>query len=268
MTALAGRQVLGLDYPEINLTEPEVIDQVCQFEPDLVLNAAAWTDVDGAEDNPEACYAVNVTGVQHLALACRRSGTPLVQVSTNEVFPGHPSTFYREWDATGARSGTYARSKEAAEKAVLGLLGGRFFIVRTAWLYNHGGHNFNAKIMAAADEHAALRVVADEFGNPTYAPDLAQAIVRLADSDHYGIYHLTNNGYCSRYEWAREALRLAGREHVPVTPITSAEWPRRTMPPAHAILLNSAAAALGIRLRPWQEGLAAYFEHEALIGER
>lgn len=267
LDALADRQILALDYPEVDMTQPAIVDLIAGFGPDLVLNAAAWTNVDGAEDTPDACYAVNVTGVQHLALACRRSGAALVHVSTNEVFPGEPGRFYHEWDATGPRSGVYARSKEAAEKVVASLLAGSFFIVRTAWLYNNGGNNFNAKIIAAAEKHGSLRVVADEFGNPTYAPDLAAAIVRLIDSGHHGIYHFTNSGYCTRYQWAVEALRLAGLGHVPVAPIAATEWHRRTTPPPHAILLNSAGAALGITLRPWQEALAAYFEQDVLRSE-
>ncbi len=260
LDALHGRQLLPLDFPEVDMSQPAIVDQIADFGPQLVINAAAWTDVDGAEEKPDACYAVNVTGVQHLALACQRSGAALLHVSTNEVFPGEPARFYREWDATAARSGVYARSKEAAEKAVISLLAGRFYLVRTAWLYNRGGNNFNAKIVAAAEKHGSLRVVADEFGNPTYAPDLAAAIVRLVDSGHHGIYHFTNSGYCTRHQWAVEALRLAGRGEAPVTPISSGEWPRRTTPPPHAILLNTTGAALGITLRPWQEALAAYFE--------
>ncbi|MCB0239311.1 MAG: sugar nucleotide-binding protein, partial [Anaerolineae bacterium] len=222
----------------------------------------AWTDVDGAEEKQDACYAVNVLGVKHLATACQRSGAALLHVSTNEVFPGQPGRFYREWDTTGARSGVYARSKEAAEKLVTTMLGGRFYIARTAWLYNNGGNNFISKIIAAADKHGELRVVADEFGSPTYAPDLAAAIVQLIDSGHFGIYHLTNSGYCTRHQWAVELLHQAGRSDVPVTPISSAEWYRRTTPPPHAIILNTAAAVLGIQLRSWQAALAAYFEQE------
>lgn len=263
MAALAGRQVLALDYPEVDMSQPAIIAQIAGFGPDLVINAAAWTNVDGAEEKPDACYAVNVTGVQHLALACQRSGAALLHVSTNEVFPGEPGRFYSEWDAPAPRSGVYARSKEAAEKVVVSLLAGRFYLVRTAWLYNNGGANFNAKIIAAAEKHGSLRVVADEFGNPTYAPDLAAAIVQLIDSGHHGIYHLTNSGYCSRYQWAVEVLRLAGRVDVPVTPISSGEWPRRTTPPPHAILLNTTGSALDITLRPWQEALAEYFERDA-----
>jgi dTDP-4-dehydrorhamnose reductase len=261
MERLADRQILALDFPEVDMTRPAIVEQVADFRPEVVINAAAWTNVDGAEDTPDACYAANVTGVQHLALACQRSGAALVQISTNEVFPGEAARFYREWDATAARSGVYARSKEAAEKVVISLMAGRFTIARTAWLYNNGGNNFIAKIVAAADKQGALRVVADEFGNPTYAPDLADAIARLIDLRHCGIYHLTNSGYCTRHQWALEILSLAGRGDVPVTPVSSGEWPRRTTPPPHAILLNTAAAALGIVLRPWQEGLAAYFTH-------
>lgn len=254
--------VLALDYPEIDMTRPAIIEQVCDFRPQVVINAAAWTDVDGAEEKQDACYAVNVLGVKHLATACQRSGAALLHVSTNEVFPGQPGRFYREWDTTGARSGVYARSKEAAEKLVTTMLGGRFYIARTAWLYNNGGNNFISKIIAAADKHGELRVVADEFGSPTYAPDLAAAIVQLIDSGHFGIYHLTNSGYCTRHQWAVELLHQAGRSDVPVTPISSAEWYRRTTPPPHAIILNTAAAVLGIQLRSWQAALAAYFEQE------
>lgn len=262
MDALADRALLALDFPETDITRPAVIDEIVAFQPELVINAAAWTDVDGAEDNADRCYAVNVTGVQHLALACQRSGAALLHISTNEVFPGAAGRFYREWDATAAHNGVYARSKEAAEKVVISLLAGRFYIVRTAWLYNNGGNNFNVKIAAVADRHGSLRVVDDEFGNPTYAPDLAAAIVQLVDSQRHGIYHFTNSGHCTRYEWAVESLRLAGRD-VPVTPIASSEWQRRTTPPLHAILLNTTGAAQGIILRPWREALAAYYENEA-----
>jgi len=263
LDALAAHQVLALDYPEVDMTSPAIVDQICDFQPDAVINAAAWTNVDGAEDDPDACYAVNVTGVQHLALACLRSNASLVHVSTNEVFPGEAARFYREWDETGPRSGTYARSKAAAERVVQSLLAGRFYIVRTAWLYNNGGNNFISKIIAAAGARGALKVVADEFGSPTYAVDLANAMVRLVASGHFGVYHLTNSGYCTRHQWAVELLRQSGRDDVPVTPISSAEWPRRTSPPPHAIIVNTVGAALGITLRPWQEALAAYFEQDA-----
>ena len=132
--------------------------------------------------------------------------------------------------------------------------------VRTAWLYAAGGRNFPHRIIELADERGALKVVTDEIGNPTYVVDLAQAIVRLIATHAYGIYHLVNEGVASRYEFAKEILRLSGRGHIPVAPITSAEFQRASIPPLHAPLTNNAAAALGIRLRPWQEALAAFLQ--------
>jgi dTDP-4-dehydrorhamnose reductase len=135
--------------------------------------------------------------------------------------------------------------------------------VRVAWLYGPGGNNFPAKIIQAADRLGSLRVVADEVGNPTYAPDAAQAMLQLIQQGCYGIYHLTNQGQASRYEWAREILSQSGRGEVPVTPIALADWPRPAPPPPHAVLVNQAAAALGIQLRPWQVALQDYFSEQS-----
>ena len=234
-----------------------IIPLITDFRPDLVIHTAAWTDVDGAERNPDSAYAVNALGTQNVALACQTSGAAMVYLSTNEVFDGQAAEPYREWD-TPAPISVYARSKLAGERIAQMLLN-RLYIVRTAWVFAPGGHNFPSKILAAADRLGALRVVDDEIGNPTYAPDLAQALVRLVHTGRFGIYHLTNEGACSRYEWAREILRLSGREHVPITPISSQEWSRLARPPLRAVLANTAAAALGIRLRHWREALADYF---------
>lgn len=241
-----------------------IIPLIAGFHPDLVIHAAAWTDVDGAERDPDAAYAVNALGTQNVALACQAAGAAMVYLSTNEVFDGQATEPYREWDTPSPIS-VYARSKLAGERIAQMLLN-RLYIVRTAWVFAPGGRNFPSKIIAAADRLGALRVVDDEIGNPTYAPDLAQALVRLICTGRFGIYHLTNEGACSRYEWAREILRLSGREHVPITPISSQEWSRLARPPLRAVLANTAAAALGIRLRPWQEALADYFAVGEFIG--
>ncbi len=185
-----------------------------------------------------------------------------MQVSTNEVFAGAPGVFYREYDATAvdmATKGIYARSKLAGERAVL-TRHPRTILARVAWLFGPGGQNFPTKITAAADQHGALRVVADEFGNPTYAPDAAAGLARLIAADRPGIYHIVNEGHCSRFELAQAVLSAGGRGHIPLTPISSDEWPRPTPPPPHAVLINQAAAALGVTLRPWQEAVAEYVE--------
>jgi dTDP-4-dehydrorhamnose reductase len=182
----------------------------------------------------------------------------MVFVSTNDVFDGRLGRPYHEWDTPSPRS-VYARSKAAGEFYVRNLLD-HFYIARTSWLYARGGDNFVTKIIAAADKHGALRVVTDEVSAPTYAPDLAGAIAQLIRSEHYGFYHFSNGGICSRYDWARKILDLSGRGQVPIAPITSDEWQRAAPPPLYAPILNSAGAALGITLRSWEEALEAYFE--------
>jgi dTDP-4-dehydrorhamnose reductase len=135
--------------------------------------------------------------------------------------------------------------------------------VRTAWLYAQSGKNFVSKMIQLADERGELQVVTDEVSSPTYAPDLAQAIANLIRTDHYGIYHFTNEGVCSRYDFAVKILELAGRGHVPIRSITSDQYTRASIPPLYAPIRNfCAATALGITLRPWEEALRAYFDAE------
>jgi dTDP-4-dehydrorhamnose reductase len=241
--------------PGHDIADPAIATAVAEARPDVVINAAAWTDVDGAEEAPEDAFAVNALGPKYLAEGCARCGAELVQISTNEVFAGEAGRFYREYEQT-APSSVYARSKAAGELAAAVL--DRLYIVRVAWLYGPGGSNFPAKISAAADRFGALRVVSDEYGNPTYAPDAAAAVALLIGTRRYGIYHFVNEGCASRYDWAVELMRLTARAALPVTPVGAHEWPRPAMPPPHAVLVNQAGAALGIELRDWREALAEY----------
>jgi len=261
--ALAGHQILGLDLPEHDITDPATIgDAVVEFQPDVVIHAAAMTNVDGCQQDPELAYRVNALGTQNIALACGRCGAAMVHVSTNEVFDGTLGRPYYEWEPPAPLS-IYARSKVAAEFYVRNLLN-RFYIVRTAWLYAPGGNNFVTKIIAAADRLGALEVVTDEVGAPTFAPDLAQAIAALIPTGHYGFYHFTNSGICSRYDWANSILELSGRSGVAVKPITSDQWQRAAPPPLYAPIVNFSGAALGITLRPWEEALQEYIAGEQL----
>ncbi len=253
--------LLGIDLPEHDITDAAAVAHtVAAFRPDVVLHPAAMTDVDRCAHEPELALRVNGLGTQNLALACRKADAVLLTISTNEVFDGAKGAPYYEYEAPRPIN-AYARSKLAAEFYTRLHLH-RFYIVRTAWLYAPGGVNFPAKIIAAADEHDRLQVVIDEIGNPTYAPDLAKAIVKLIQTEHYGIYHLTNSGLCSRYEFARAILARAGRDHVPVEPIVSEQWPRASTPPLHCALHNFAGAALGITLRHWREALEDYFARQ------
>lgn len=246
--------------PRYDIADPAIADAVAETAPDVVINAAAWTDVDGAENAPRFAFEVNALGPKYLAEGCARCGGALVQISTNEVFAGKMGRFYHEYEQTSPGS-VYARSKAAGEQAAAAILD-HLYIVRVAWLYGAGSSNFPAKISAAADRHGALRVVNDEFGNPTYAPDVAAALAKLVEMQRYGIYHLVNEGCASRYDWTVELLRLTGRERLPVEPIRASEWPRPTTPPPHAVLVNQAASALGIALRGWREALREYVQTE------
>jgi len=268
--ALAEHTLTGCDLPELDITDRAAIAAaIAGFAPEVVIHAAAWTDVDGCARDPERAYCINALGTQNIALACAACGAAMVYISTNEVFDGTATEPYREWDPPHPIN-PYARSKAAGEWFVRHLLT-RFYIARTAWLYAPGGRNFSNphRVIQLADDAStgsaqggALRVVTDEVGNPTYAPDLAAALAALIRTGAYGVYHLTNAGHCSRYDFAREILRISGREHVPVEPITLAEFQRASTPPRFAPLANTAATALGIALRPWQDALVEFLQSE------
>ena len=181
-------------------------------------------------------------------------------VSTNEVFDGTKTEPYLEFDPLHPIN-VYGRSKAAGERLVQ-MVWHRVYIVRTAWLYARGGKTFPYKIVTRARELGALRVVTDEISSPTYAPDLALAISQLIHSGQYGIYHFTNAGICSRYDFAVKILELAGLGHIPVEPITSDQYSRLSTPPLYSPLRNFCGAELGITLRPWEEALEDYFASE------
>jgi dTDP-4-dehydrorhamnose reductase len=214
------------------------------------------TDVDGCARDPDAAYRSNALGTQSVALACQAARCPLLYISSNEVFDGTKPEPYLEFDATNPIN-TYGRSKLAGEVFVRDLLT-QFYIVRLAWLYGQGGNHFVRKIIRRADEQGRLRVVADEVGSPTYAEDVAEAVRQLIYTGAFGVYHLVNEGIASRFDFACEILRRAGRGHVPVEPIKLADYPRPSTPPPYTPLRNFCGAAQGISFRPWQDALAEY----------
>lgn len=229
-------------------------------QPDLVINAAALTDVDGCAREPEKALLINGLGAQNVALAAAASQAAVLQVSSNEVFDGQSQQPYNEFSRCNPIN-PYGYSKWAGEQGVM-QVNPRHYIVRTAWLFAHGGKNFIHAILNAANAGKALRVVIDEVANPTYNNDLAEAIAALIETERYGIYHLVNSGAVSRYQFARTILDTVGLTEYPIERITRAEWPRPSTPPAYAALQNNAAASVGITLRPWQEAVEAFLEAE------
>ncbi len=252
--------VLALDLPEFDITEPDVVARrIAEFRPTLVVNCAAYTRVDDCETNAELANRVNGVGAGVLAGSAAAHGAALVHVSTDYVFAGGSATPYREDHPTGPPEelSAYGRSKLLGEQAVVRRHPAAL-IVRTAWLYGPDGPGFPDAILRRAKEAGSLRVVNDQTGSPTYAPDLAQAIRELAGLRLSGFVHVTNAGQCTWYEFAREIVRLAGLD-VPVTPVTTAAFPRPARRPAYSVMDNSRyVAAVGRPLRTWQEAVAAH----------
>lgn len=255
---LVGESASGV---HVELTRwAEVHRAVEHFAPDFIIHTAAWTDVDGCARDPQRALRVNGLGTQYLAAASGARGIPMLYISSNEVFDGTSAQPYREYDPTRPAN-PYGYSKWVGEQALI-RHNPQHMIVRTAWLFAHGGRNFVQTILNAARAGKALRVVRDEVSNPTYTDDLADAIPALIAARCWGTYHLTNSGMASRFTFAQAILEAAGID-APIEPITLKEWPRPSTPPPYAALANDAAAALGITLRPWQEALTAFIQREA-----
>lgn len=252
-----GHEVLHFNRPDVDIAEPKaVFSAVDQGRPELIIHPAAYTNVDGAESHPDEAFRVNGLGTRNLALAAERAGIPLVYVSTNMVFDGTKGSPYTEFDEPCPR-GVYATSKRAGEKYVEHLVS-RFYIARTSWVYGKVGDSFIHKIVRAADTRGRLSVVSDEVATPTYAEDLAQALLELARTALYGWYNMVNEGECSRFEYAREIMRLTGREHIEMTTAALADYVRPAYTPPYSTLRNFVGAQAGVVLRPWLDALTDY----------
>jgi dTDP-4-dehydrorhamnose reductase len=224
--------------------------------PDVVVNCAAWTDVDGAEDNEFAAMKVNGSAVRDLAAACARIGCSLVHLSTDAVFDGAASGPYAE-EARTAPINTYGRTKLAGEQAVLREHPQRGYVLRTAWLYGAHGRCFVGTMAALADQRGPIDVVADQHGQPTWAADVADRIVALVRiHPPAGIYHATNTGQATRWDLARELFRMIGADPERIRPVSSERFPCAAQRPVRIVLGHSRWAAAGLPpMRPWQDAL-------------
>jgi len=251
-------EVIAVGRAECDIRDPAAADvAVATYQPDAVVNCAAWTAVDAAETNREAVYAVNAAGAANLATACRRNGTLLCHMSTDFVFDGAREMPIDE-SVEPHPINVYGASKLEGENAVREMLPHSHLIVRTSWLYGQRGPNFVLTMLRLARERGRLRVVDDQTGSPTWTGDLAPAILRLLESDAQGTFHLSNSGATTWRGFAVAIMQDAALD-VPVDAITSAEYPTPARRPPYSVLDNRRWRERGSAPLPqWRDGLRAY----------
>lgn len=254
----SGHEVIAADHATLDVSHRDaVLGTICSIQPDAIVNAAAWTAVDACEGDADRAFAINALGPRHVADGARRVGASLCSVSTDYVFDGTKATAYDEWDQPNPQS-VYGRSKLGGEREVWAVAPAST-IVRTSWVSGEHGANMVKTILRQASQHDTLRFVDDQRGHPTFTADLAGAIVRLIVDRRPGLFHLTNAGEVSWYEFAREVLIAAGQDPERVQPIASADLdpPRPAPRPANSVLDNAAWRLGGLPpLRDFREPLA------------
>ena len=254
--------VVYADVAQLDITDEDAVNAFfAAHEFDVVINGAAMTNVDGCEVAEDAAYRVNALGPANLAKACASQGAKLVHVSTDYVFPGNAAGERVETDETAPIS-AYGRTKLEGEKLALAA-NPKTFVVRTAWLYGYVGKNFVKTMLRLARDVGHMTVVDDQVGNPTSANDLAYEILKIAETENYGIYHCTNNGICSWAEFAREIVSLAGFDPSIVSTCTSEEYsanhPESASRPKYSALHNKRLEeTVGDEMRPWRRALSSY----------
>ena len=252
----AGASVDPLFESEVDLTDaPAVEARIQRVKPKLIIHTAAYTNVDAAEDNPAKAFEINAFGTYHLCRAARQIDAKVVYLSTDYVFEGGGETPLKPEDEPAPRS-VYGQSKLAGEIYVRGY-SPRWLIIRTSSLYGIHGESFADKLCQRAASGEALSVVNDQTISPTYAPDLAKGIIALAEQADEGIYHLTNRGETNWFEFAGEIVASLELPNE-LLAVTSEELGLKASRPLYSVLDNSAAEALGVSLRPWQEALVDY----------
>ena len=245
----------------VDVTDADAVRRIVErARPDIVIHAAAWTDVDGCERDPERAEAINGRGAANVAGAAAAIGAYCLAVGTDFVFSSDGGAPYAE-DATPDPVSHYGRSKLSGERAVMAT-DAAFGVARTAWVWGGAGKHFPRTVLTVLRDRGGMSVVTDERGNPTHAHDLAVALAELAALRGAGVFHLTNEQPTSRFELARAVAAMGGFDPGIVQPVTSAEflakYPLPARRPADSTLANVRAAALGVRLRPWPETIAAY----------
>jgi dTDP-4-dehydrorhamnose reductase len=255
--AVSKHQLYAFTKDELDITDQEQVVAICdELRPNVIINAAAYTNVDGAESNQELAFQVNAVGQRNLAVAAEKIAAKICYVSTDYVFNGQATSPYNEYSNVEP-IGVYGQSKYAGE-FLTQTLSTKYFIVRTAWVYGEFGANFVKTMLKLAEERDELGVVHDQVGSPTNAVDLAQFLIELIDTEKYGIYHCTNSGICTWYEFAKEIFSLSNK-NITVNPLTSEQFPRPAKRPAYSVLGDLALKMNGFApRRHWKDALYEY----------
>jgi dTDP-4-dehydrorhamnose reductase len=258
LTAFSSKDADLRDVAQVNAA-------IAKSRPDWIVLSAAYTDVDGCETNRELAFAVNCDGAVNVARAAREARSRLLFVSTDYVFDGTKRTPYETADPRNPQS-AYGESKARAEEQLLEILP-EVCIARTSWLFGHGGKCFPATILKLAATRPELSVVNDQWGSPTFTPDLAEALAALCHKNTRGIVHVTNLGECTWYGFAKEIVRVAGLT-TQVNPVTTAEFPRPAKRPEYSVLSPESLQGYGIRMAEWRDALRRYMESRPLSSNK
>ena len=260
LPAVPGLEIVGCGRDGLDISNLAQCRAVIgAYRPDAVIHCAAYPAVDKAESERDEAYRINAYGARNVAIAAEEVGAKLCYISTDYVFDGTGNTPYGEYDRTNPTT-VYGQSKLAGEQLVQSIAS-RYFIVRTSWVFGKYGNNFVETMLKLAREVEQLKVVHDQIGSPTYTLDLAHLLVELVQTDFYGIYHASNAGICSWYEFARAIFEESGIS-IAVEPCTTAEFPRPAPRPAYSVMDQGAIRIHGLKpLRPWRDALRHYLQN-------
>ena len=247
----------GVDIDDFDITdETAVLNYVKSYMPTTIIHCAAYTAVDKAEDEYELCMKINKDGTENIAIACKELDAEMIYISTDYVFDGAGSEPF-ETDAQCAPLQIYGKSKLAGEEVVRQHLE-RYYIVRISWVFGKHGNNFVKTMLRLAESRDELSVVSDQIGSPTYTPDVAALLCTMAQSKKYGVYHATNEGYCSWAEFAEEIMKISGNS-CKITPITTGQYPTKATRPKNSRMSKTSLDNAGFtRLPTWQDALSRY----------
>ena len=256
-----GHEVIGADLPEADITNQDMISAlIAESKADAVIHCAAFTNVDLAETEKELCKKINVDGTKNIATACKNNGIKMLYISTDYVFSGEGEEAF-ETDAPKAPCNFYGETKLGGEKAVTENCD-KYFIVRISWVFGKNGKNFVKTMLRLSEDREEISVVCDQIGSPTYTKDLARLLCSMIETEKYGIYHATNMGECSWYEFALEIFKLAKLD-VKVKPVTSDEYVTKAKRPFNSRMNKDKLKDNGFNLLPsWQDALKRYIYDE------